>query len=138
MALPLIYGLVLLASREELHRVWGRFDHQRPGLSTNQLLVIVVVIALASIAAVLWRILKSRASRTFSSDSAVKLFRELCAAHGISRSGRRLLKQLAEARGIADPAILFVEPQSFDAQNLPPDLRSSSNELQRLNEKLFG
>lgn len=130
--------LILLASREELHRVWGRFDRARPGLSTNQLMAIVAVLALASIAFVLWRLLKSRASRTFSSDSSARLFRDLCAAHGIKRSGRRLLRQLAEARGAIDPAVLFVEPQHFDTRNLPPELKESASELRTLNETLFG
>jgi hypothetical protein len=138
MTLSSIHSLVLLASREELHRVWGRFDHERPGLSTNQLIVIVAMIVFASITAVLWTVLKSRASRTFSSDSPTSLFRELCAAHGIKRTDRRLLRKLAEFRGITNPAILFVEPQCFETQHLRSELQASAKELRMLNEKLFG
>jgi hypothetical protein len=138
MTLSSMHSLVLMASREELHRVWGRFDHERPGISTNQLIVIVAIVVFASVAAILWRVLKRRASRTFSSDSPSSLFRELCAAHGIKRTDRRLLRKLAESRGITNPAILFVEPQCFESQQLPSDLQASARELRALNETLFG
>jgi hypothetical protein len=131
------HGWVLLASREEMHRVWGRFDHERPGISANQLVIAVAAIGLAVVAGFVWRVIKRRASRTFSSDSSSKLFHELCAAHGIRRTSRRLLKQLADARGVTDPATLFVEPRYFDVQNLPSELRSSAKELQLLGETLF-
>jgi hypothetical protein len=129
---------VVLATREEMHRVWGRFDHQRPGISTNLLAIFVIAVVVVIIAAVVWRELKRRAARTFRADSSAKLFRELCAAHGIKRSSRRLLKQLAEARGVSDPATLFVEPRYFEAQSLPRELKASAKELRLLDETLFG
>jgi hypothetical protein len=132
------HGLVLLATREEMHRVWGRFDHQRPGFNPSQLVFLFTGIVVAIAAAVVWRVLKRRGARMFSSDSAAKLFRELCAAHGINRSGRRLLKQLADASGVSDPATLFVEPRYFQAEKIPRELRTSANELRLLGETLFG
>jgi hypothetical protein len=135
---PIRQTMLLLASREEMHRVWGRFDHERPGISINQILFFVVAFTIAVVAVVIWRILKRRTGRTFTSDSSVKLFRELCAAHGIKRPGRRLLKKLAEARGVTNPATLFIEPAFFDLQTLPRALRASEAELRALDETLFG
>jgi hypothetical protein len=132
------HNLILLASREEMHRVWGRFDHERPGISTKQIAIAIAVVALLVVVGIAWRTLKRRMASTFSSDSSVKLFRELCAAHGITRSDRRLLKQLAAASGVADPATLFVEPRFFDLPNLPGEMKASATALRALNETLFG
>jgi hypothetical protein len=131
-------GLILLATREEMHRVWGRFDHERPGFNIHQLILVFSGIVVAVAAVVVWRVLKRRAARTFSSDSTAKLFRELCAAHGINRSGRRLLKQLADASRITNPAVLFVDPRYFQAEKIPRELRTSAKELRLLHETLFG
>jgi hypothetical protein len=131
-------ALILLATREEMHRVWGRFDHERPGISANQIAIAILTVAVVVAATIVRRLSKRRAARTFSTDSAAKLFRDLCAAHGISRSSRRLLQQLAEAHGVGDPATLFVEPRYFDSRKLPVELKASASELQRLCEKLFG
>jgi hypothetical protein len=64
-----------------MHRVWGRFDHERPGISSHQLAIALAVVLMAAIATVVWRFRKTRAARTFTSDSSTKLFRELCAAY---------------------------------------------------------
>ena len=127
----------LLASRQDMHRVWGRFDNDRPGTSTSQWMIVIGVVAMALLAGMVWRVAKRRSIKNFSSDSSAKLFRELCAAHGFSRASRRLLKRLAEARGVANPAMLFVEPQHFDAKSLPAELKSSAKELRRVHETLF-
>ena len=128
---------ILFASRQEMHRVWGRFDNERPGTNTSQWMIFVGVVAFALLAGMVWRIAKRRSTTMFSSDSSAKLFRELCAAHGFSRASRRLLKRLAEARGVANPAMLFVEPQHFDAKSLPAELKSSAKELRRVHKTLF-
>ncbi len=132
-----LFSLILLASREEMHRVWGRFDHERPGITTNQWFIAVCVIVCLLLATLIYRVASRRSSRMFSSESPAKLFRELCAAHGLSLSARRLLKRLAEARGLASSALLFVEPQHFDTQNLPAELRPCANKLRQLRERLF-
>ena len=131
-------ALNLLATREEMHRVWGRFDNERPGISADQIAIGILTIAIVVAAMIAWQLRKRRSARTFSTDSSAKLFRDLCAAHGINRSSRRLLQQLAEAQKVADPASLFVEPRYFDSRTIPVELRASSNELQRLCETLFG
>ena len=128
----------LFAARMEDHRVWGRFDHEKPGFSASQLLWLLGIVALLVVVAAIKQIIKRRAARTFTSDSSSKLFRELCAAHGLRRAARKLLRRLADARGLKNAAALFVEPQHFDAGTLPIELRSNAAELERLSRRLFG
>ena len=76
----------LLAARMDDHRVWGRFDHEKPGFSASQLLWLLGIVALLVVAVAIKHAIKRRAARTFTSDSSSKLFRELCAAHGLRRA----------------------------------------------------
>jgi hypothetical protein len=131
------YPLLSLASREETHRVWGRFDNQPGGLNPFHVSIAIIVIALLALAAMVWQVLQRRATQSFSCDSSAKLFRELCAAHRLTSAGRRLLKRLAEARGIANPTLLFVEPHHFAVDDLPPELKAQSKELRKLEQILY-
>jgi hypothetical protein len=130
--------LFLFAARQDSFRVWGRFDHGRPGDGVNEMLTIVGGLVLLLGAWLVWRRLTGHASRYFTSDSSGQLFRELCAAHGLKFTNRRLLKRLAASRGLKNPAMLFIEPQHFEAKNLPEKLKLSAGELQRLRVQLFG
>lgn len=133
-----IQSMWLLAARQDLHRVWGRFDHERPGFGTSHIVTVAAALALLIAMALIWRRMARRSAREYSCDSRGRLFRELCGAHRLSRASRRLLKRLASARGVANPAMLFIEPAYLDATNLPAQLRSSTAELQMLREALFG
>lgn len=128
--------LALLSTRQEDFRVWGRFDHGKSN-GTEELIVLAGVTALLLLIAVASRVYLQRSRRTFASDNSSRLFRELAAAHGLNRAGRRLLHRLAVARGVANPTLLFVEPQHFEAQSLPEELKDSAAELRRLRAKLF-
>src|SRR3972149_2045518 len=99
-----IESLCLLAGRQDLHRVWGRFDHQHPSDGASQMLIVVGMAAVAAVAVLIWFRITRRPERHFVSNSGARLFRELCQAHGLSHSRRRLLKRLAAARELASPA----------------------------------
>ena len=43
------------------------------------------------------------------------LMHELCRAHGLSGSGRRMLEQIADEAQLEQPATLFLGPQHFEA-----------------------
>ncbi len=64
------------------------------------------------------------------------LFLELCHPHQLSRSERSLLLRAVEARGLAQPAILFVDPNILGEikQSPSPD----SQAYAALADKLFG
>jgi hypothetical protein len=126
---------LVLAVRQETG-VWGRFDHQRPGVGTSELVVIAFVVVLLA-GSLVWQILKRRYQREFLYDSAPRLFGELCHAHHLDRGARRLLKRLASARGLKNMTELFLEPHHFDTATLPSALKSSAGALRQLRHKLF-
>jgi hypothetical protein len=43
------------------------------------------------------------------------LMHELCRAHGLSGSGRRMLERIADEAQLEQPAIMFLGPQHFEA-----------------------
>ena len=129
---PLLSWTSLL-SVTSAQNVWGRFDHQRPTYDVLQILLALtaaLVVAAAGLALL-------RFAGRFRASSPRALFRELCRAHGLDASGRRLLKKLAAARGLSNPSLLFVEPKFFEATDMPAALQSSGTRLQRLHDDLF-
>jgi hypothetical protein len=126
--------LPLLAARP----VWGRFDHQRPAFDATHWLVLVGCLMLfAGFGLAIYRSLQQGKS-DFDTDSHAKLFRELCRAHRLSLKNRRRLRRLAAARGIAEPARLFLEPKHFDEAHLPESQQPVADEIRRLRDRLFG
>ena len=72
-----------------------------------------------------------------SYDSPPELFRELCRAHGLNWSTRRLLKRLATEWKLSSPALLFVEPERFNAARLPAQWHDEAERLEHLHKQLF-
>jgi hypothetical protein len=128
---------LILAASQDMHRVWGRFDHARPGTGDSHYWILLAAVALLAVVTVAWQRVGRRTSKGFCCDSDAKLFRELCAAHRLERSVRRLLKRLAAARQMSNPALLFVQPECFETTTLPALLTPSTKELQKLREQLF-
>jgi hypothetical protein len=106
--------------------------------NTEEVWAIFVVMGVLVTSVVLWQLVTSRAFGRLPSNSARGLFRELCRAHGLDRSGRRLLKRLAAARGVAPPALIFVQPQCFAVSGLPDDLNDQAEAIATLEQRLFG
>jgi hypothetical protein len=127
----------LLAASQEMHRVWGRFDHANPADGTSQLLIVAGIAAIVALSFLIWIRSARRPARVFISNGPAKLFRELCRAHGLGYRSRRLLKRLASARNVASPALLFVEPEHFEPSALPASFQSSAQELRQLRAQLF-
>lgn len=65
------------------------------------------------------------------------LFRALCRAHQLGRSDRNLLRQLARAHHLEQPALLFVEPGHFDTEVLGEAFRKQHDHLTELRARLF-
>ena len=118
--------------------VWGRFDHERPSFDATHWWILLGVFVLFSGFAVAIYRSSRRGTSEFDADSHAKLFRELCRAHRLSYRSRRRLRRLASARGIAEPARLFIEPKHFEAAHLPETLQSAEREIRRLRDRLFG
>jgi hypothetical protein len=134
MILVAMQPILLLAARP----VWGRFDHERPSFdATHWFVLLGCLILFAGFTAAIYRSSR-RGKSEFDDDSHAKLFRELCRAHRLSFANRRRLRRLASARGIAEPARLFLEPKHFETAYLPENLQSSADEIRRLRDRLFG
>lgn len=114
-------------------QVWRSFDQARPEYDPDQLLMILTFVAIV----VTMGLLLVRMRSQFQTDSKRALFSELCRAHGLNASSRRLLKRLAAARRLSHAATLFVEPQYFDTSDMSPALQAAMDELQRLRDQIF-
>ena len=62
---------------------------------------------------------------------------QLCRLHELDWPSRRLLRRLAQARQLENPAQLFLEPTWFEAANMPAPLRPFRPQLAELRQHLF-
>jgi hypothetical protein len=76
-----------------------------------------------------------RESRPVNSPRA--LFRDLCRAHQLGHADRKLLREIAEWHGLADPVQLFLEPHRFQAPDMCEALACEA-EAELLHSHLFG
>jgi hypothetical protein len=129
--------ICLLAARQDEFRVWGRFDHGRTTFGPEQMLLVSGGFVLIVAAVLVWNRLTRRTKRTFTCNSSSRIFRELCRVHRLNGPARRLLKNLAVARGLENPALIFVKPDCFDPADLPRHLAPSAAELRKLFQQLF-
>ncbi len=67
-----------------------------------------------------------------------KLFRELSRAHNLDFSSRRLLRELALAYQLEQPAEVFLQPAALRPDRLPDYLLSKQAEVRALQQQLFG
>jgi hypothetical protein len=97
------------------------------------------IIALAVIALIAVVAVKIYKRRDFSGhcDDPRKLFRQLCAAHELDFTDRRLLLRLATALKLPQPAALFLQPAAFAPADLPPQLRQEAAQIKQLGQQLF-
>jgi hypothetical protein len=131
---PTMQHFLMLASRP----VWGRFDHQRPRFDSTHWWILLGCAVLFSCFVVAIYRSSRRIKSEFDCDNHIKLFRELCRAHRLSFANRRQLRRLASARGISEPARLFIEPKHFETTHLPESMQSAADEIRRLRDRLFG
>lgn len=124
-----------LLAAQDYSREWERLG--RLFNSGPYEVMILAAVTLLVIVAITWQTLSKRRRRDFEYDRPPRLFADLCKAHKLNRPNRKLLKQLAAARGLKLPAALFVEPEYFDMANLPAALQPSAKELRKLRHKLF-
>jgi hypothetical protein len=106
--------------------------------NTEEVWAIFIVTGLAVAGALLWQFLNSRAYGRLPSNSPRGLFRELCRAHGLDRSRRRLLKRLAAVRQVSPAVLVFVQPECFSPVDLPADLDEHAATIAELELRLFG
>jgi hypothetical protein len=77
------------------------------------------------------------ADKERTTNSPQRLFTDLCSAHKLSRRERHLLKWLANAHRLDQPAMLFIEPSWYSAEKLGPTRNRYGDELDRLRQQIF-
>jgi hypothetical protein len=82
-------------------------------------------------------VLMQRSWKRRMSSTPQGLFLDLCRAHRLKWSERRLLGRLAQSQKLADSACLFLRPECFEIGRLTVDLRPHLEELRELGERLF-
>jgi hypothetical protein len=90
----------------------------------------------AGIVFIIWlvkRIVQSRQRKSVTSPW--HLFKDLCTAHGFTLSERQLLTRLARERNLVQPAMLFVEPATWELERASTSARTT--ELETLKRRVF-
>jgi hypothetical protein len=132
---PLAHYVWLLAVRRQA--MGGGFRGENNDYDLSQMAT--VVILLASISGVLFLLDRwiRRRIRQKTYESPTELFRQLCRTHELDRSARRLLQSLASHWQLANPGVLFIEPDYFRPEKLPADWYDRAPQLEQLHRQLF-
>ena len=125
---------LLLADRGQFQNLGARFRSAEV-VGTGQILLMVSVV-LAVLFSGLMAVQLLRWKRQRDAHNPWALFRELCSAHHLKATDRRLLAQLAKGQKLQQPALLFVEPERFDTNRLAN--QSDAKPLQLIRDRLFG
>lgn len=129
--------LALLAQRDKWERLGDRFSGEAAEFNLQELLVLLVA-ALAA-GALIW--LLRAAARWQEGRSRQpnprRLFNDLSRAHRLTRWERRALRELGESLGVRQPAEVFLRPDAFRLNPLPPEAAKKPIALKQLYKKLF-
>lgn len=127
----------LSAEADSFMHMGQRFQqHARSG-RVGSILVLIGLLALVILAAwLLTRYIQYRDGSGSASPRA--LFAELCRAHRLDWTARRLLSQLARYHQLGSPARLFVELHFFRTDHVTGALRQRRTEIRSLRDKIFG
>lgn len=130
-------SLVLLAEDVSFTDLGRNFRDGGNGYNvTHALLALLVFAALGVVIWFVVRYMSQRERRTYNSPR--RLFNELCYAHGFNRRERRLLQRLARGQRLDHPALLFVDPQYYQAPRLTDALAARHDQLLHLRDLIFG
>ncbi len=130
--------LMLFADRGALLRDMGsgfRGDRARVD-ATEVAMVIAATIAAVVVFWLLARFASFREGRG-SSNNPKLLFRQLCQAHGLSRTQRSLLQQIGERAEVAPVPAIFLRPELVEAALIDPQFEPFRGDLAALRRRLF-
>jgi hypothetical protein len=132
----LLQDPVVFAQGGRLSQMGSRFRDSAPRGDVTGLLGMIGSLLLLGFA--VWsftRWYSRRESRPLNSPKV--LFRELCRAHQLGHADRKLLREIADWHGMADPVQLFLEPQHFQSADMREAL-ACEYEADQLHHRLFG
>jgi hypothetical protein len=128
----------LFADRTALLREMGsEFRGERARMDfTEVLMVIAATIAAVVVFWLLARFAALREGRGTVNDPKL-LFRQLCQAHGLSRTQRRLLQQVSEQAEVSPAPAIFLRPEVVDSALADPQFAPFHADLAALRRRLF-
>ena len=129
--------LVLFAQENRLSQASEQFRHTKGTFTLEDLVLGVGLFLAAGFGLYLLSKLISRRERRQTYYHPRKLFDELCTAHALNRSDRRVLLDLARFHDLDDPGRLFLEPDRFDKSHLDEELLERASELFAIRDTLF-
>lgn len=129
--------LMLFADATKTRQVMQAFRSAKHDESMNNawLSLMLVAAGLATVVAVYIFVRDSWQKRMSLSPRG--LFNELCRAHRLKWSQRRLLWRLAKSQNLPNPAALFLTPDCFTIGRLTAEIRPHAEELHKLSERIF-
>lgn len=132
-------GALLFGDQADVLRSMSRGFHGKDAeLDLGTVLSCLLVAAAFFIAISLLSRWAAPKERSGSYRSPRELFRAMCRAHGLDGTQRRLLLRLARSRQMPQPAALFLQPESFAASTLSPELAGQTQAIQSLCATIFG
>ena len=102
-----------------------------------EFLPLLILLAVLASGIALMVMIRKRNNMNLDCDNPQKLFRELALAHKLDRGDDRLLRKLAKACHLPQPAEVFLQPALFATETLPKQLRAEAANLESLREQLF-
>lgn len=129
--------LQLLAQAENPITSISRRLQESEGVTSSDFLIFAAIGAAIAILALVLTF-AGRAFGWWSRETSASLFRELCNAHELNSSSRSLLWKLARGHQLKDPSLIFLSAEKFEDDALPDHLRYRSEEIGKLQVKLFG
>ena len=128
--------LVIGDNTQRFNDMAEHFQDRGAGVSATEVVVFCALVVLLCI--VLWRVARMVAMRDGRSYFSTKrLFKQLCQQHDLDWPSCQLLRRLARARRLENPAQLFLEPDWFDAVEIPVPLRPFRPQLEQIKQRLF-
>ena len=120
-----------------LAEIGDNFPDSGPRLNWSDLWAYGIAIIVGAAITGIVMFARRRNDMTVHCNNSWKLFRELCLIHGLDHQSQRLLAALAAARQFEQPTQVFLTPEAFDANDLPPEWQARTGHLRRLKMVLF-
>lgn len=132
-----MYSLLTILTAQadsRLESFSGGFRRNRAQFDSGD--VVVFLLGLAAVFAILWLVARW-SERRVRSDSSLGLFLTLAKAHAVSWSDRWLLWRIARAKGVTEPALLFLDPRLTSPQASYHLAPQSADRLKALRRRFF-
>lgn len=135
--MPLDRAAIVFAQSDIFRNLGSGFRGRAAQFHASDLIAVIAVVVAIGVGLYFLSRWMQRNEQPQRTNNPRGLFRELCRAHELDRTTRRLLQQIARHQQLSHAARLFLEPERFEPANLSPDLRARQSEVAALRERLF-